>query len=540
MYSGAAKIVFKTQDISELPPVVNTSVAAIVMGANKGNVDLPQLITDKAQLLDQYAVNGKPAVGENALFCALEFLEVGKQLYVMRVHNGALYGGLEIKKSGSAQPNAAVSAGVANPSTYSFGTDGLLAIFAKDPGAWDNSLGIQITNIDAVEHTFDLTVYQLDESSAYQVVETWAGLSRVQTVNGDNNSIYVKDVINGHSNYIRVEDNTAELGTVDPKAQATTLAMAQGANGSAVGDSQIIAGWDKFLDKRTYPINILINGGYTSVAVQTKMKNVAETRWDCTAVLDIPFASTYPATAATTWRTSTQNINSSFVALHSPWYIMFDAYNGRNATVPPSGAVAAAYALTDYIYGGAHGAPAGYNRGVLKNALSLAFATPGVENYTEGELDALTAKQINPIIKDNGWGYVIFDELTQQSKLSKLSNVHVRRLINEIATSSVLFAKPFLFEPLIDKTYFRVETAMVQFMGEKAAIGMFDSPIRGQGWDVKCSPAVNNGPAVRDRDTLNIWLFIKPVAVARYIEIRGIITRATASFEAIINSNAVV
>jgi hypothetical protein len=81
---------------------------------------------------------------------------------------------------------------------------------------------------------------------------------------------------------------------------------------------------------------------------------------------------------------------------------------------------------------------------------------------------------------------------------------------------------------------------MEQFMSEKAANNAFDDPRQKVGWDVICDPNVNNGAAVRDRDQLNIWLFIKPVKIARYIEIRGIITRSTASFEAIINSNAIV
>ena len=57
-------------------------------------------------------------------------------------------------------------------------------------------------------------------------------------------------------------------------------------------------------------------------------------------------------------------------------------------------------------------------------------------------------------------------------------------------------------------------------------------------WKVVCD-ATNNTAADRDANQMNVWLFIKPVKVAKYIEIKAIITRSTASFEAIITAGIV-
>jgi len=537
MYSGAAKIVFKTLDISELVPAVATSIGAIVVDSDKGNIDVPQLITNKAQFIDEY---GKPAVSDYAMHAALGFLINGQRLYVQRVVKNALYGGLEIKKSGSVEVNAGWTIDQATPkSSYSFGADGLIAICGKDPGTWNNNLSVIVTIIDAVtDLTFKIDVYYPDDDGAAQLVESFT-VSRKRQVDGFGRQMYLTNVINGESDYIYVIDNTAEADTVMPKAQATTLAMLSGSNGIAVTDTEVVAGWDKFAELTSYPVNILINGGFTSVTVQTKMRTVAEGRsYDCVCVLDMPYSELDSVTDQVTWRSSTQNFNTSYCALYSPWIKIFDEYNGQIISIPPSGDIAGIYALTDYIYGGAHGAPAGYNRGTLTRCLQLSFGS-NVNKiaYTSGERDTLDDAQINVLMNDPAWGIIVFGEGTEQTKLTALSNVHVRRLINQIAVATTAASKNYLFEPLLERTYFRVRLTLEQFMAELEGLGAFDN-VDDRGWKVVCD-ATNNTAADRDRNQLNVWLFIKPVKVAKYIEIKGIITRSTASFEAIIAAGLV-
>ena len=529
MYSGAAKIVFKTVDISELVPAIATSVGAIVVDAKRGDVDVPKLITNTSQFIQEF---GKPTVSDYAMHAALGFLQQGNRLYVMRVHKNALYGGVEIKTAASAEVNAAWAVGVADPVTRVFGTDGLITIFQKDPGVWGDNLSVKVTINDVVLKIFTIEVYYTDTDGVVSLVESF-DVSRVRQVDGYGNQLYLEDKINGSSQYIRVKDNTAVSDTTLPKAQSTALTMDGGADGSAVTSTELVAGWDKFTDKNAYQVNILINGGFTDVTVQTKMRDIAEARIDCTCILDVPYANIDDVSELTTWRSSTQNFNTSFCALYAPWIKIFDEYNGQVITIPPSGDIAAVYVLTDYIYGAAHGAPAGYNRGILSRALALSFGSDvNKKVFTEGEMDTLDDAQINPLLNDPGFGVVVFGEGTEQTKQSALSNVHVRRLINQLAVSTTRLCKGYLFEPLIDRTYFRVRTVLEQYMAELEGLGAFDN-VDDRGWKVVCD-ATNNPASVRDANQLRVWLFIKPVKVAKYIEIKAIITRSTASFEAIV------
>ena len=131
----------------------------------------------------------------------------------------------------------------------------------------------------------------------------------------------------------------------------------------------------------------------------------------------------------------------------------------------------------------------------------------------------------------------MYGEETEQAKKSALSNVHVRRLINQIGVATAVGARAYLFEPLLDRTYFRVRTNLEQFMAEFEGLGAFDN-VDDRGWKVVCD-STNNTADVRDRNELHIWLFIKPVKVAKYIEIKAIITRSSASFEATIAAGLV-
>ncbi len=534
MYSGAAKIVFKTIDLSELPPSVATSIGAVVIGSNKGDADAPVLITNEEQFIQEY---GKPEVGELQEHAALGFLQNGRRLYVQRVHKSALYGGAFIVSSVSANPNAAIAAGQAVPASYTFGTDQILAFFGADPGTWNDDIKIAITVIDAATYKFKVDVYQTDDDGVDQQMETFI-VSRKHQLDGFSNQMYIQDVINGASNYIKVVDNTAVADTVLPKATGAFLAFAEGDNGVTVTSTEIIAGWAKFTSVTEYPVNILINAGYTDVTVQQAMKNIAEARVDCTCILDTPYASINTATGLVTWRQSTQNFNSSFCALYGPWIKIFDKYNGQVIGIPPSGDIGAVYALTDFIYGSAHGAPAGFNRGVLARALQLDFGSDLTKKaWTPTEMSTLDDAQINPILNDPGFGIVVWGEGTEQSLKTALSSVHIRRLINQIAVQSTRLVKSYLFEPLIDKTYFRARMVLETYMAELEGLGAFDN-VNDRGWKVICD-STNNSASDRDNEQMNVWLFVKPVKIAKYIEIKCVITRSTASFEAIIAAGTI-
>jgi len=522
-------------DLSDIVPRVATAPAAIVGYSVKGDVNNIRLITSDQQFIEQYG-EPDPSSGHFFHYSALAYLKKGNALYCLRVHNGALWGGVNIMKSTSSYSNAALSAGQATDSfTAASGylNDTLFQILGADPGAWDNRIGIKIQNVkDGSEtvatdqYTFEIVVYWQDDDGNWSQVELWK-VSRKTKVDGYGKQLNLEDKINGYSNYIIVKDNTALADTVVPKAQATRLDLEGGDDGSDISASDLVTGWGEFENPDDIDVRILINGGETSVTVQTEIRDVAEAKADCIAVLDMPYASTNSSTSMLTFRNTTQNFNTSYAALYTIWPRIHDEFNDLLIRVPPSGYVAAQYAYNDYVQN-VWFAPAGFNRGVLDGVLECT-KTDG-KPLSQGDRDVLYPAQINPLQTFRGEGHVIWGQKTLQKKTSALSSVNVRRLLIVIEKSMAISLRSFVMEPNNDLTRFRVEALLNGYLSGLSAQGAFQTEAGDQGFHVVCD-TTNNTSEVIDSGELRVDVFVKPSRAAEYIRLRTIITTSGASFE---------
>lgn len=514
------------RDLSEIIPNIATTIAGLVGYSAKGNVDELQLITNSRQFIEEY---GEPDPTTGYFHhTALAFLEKGNKLYCMRVHKSALYGGVKIMQSGEG-PNIAISSGASSP-VYAdvSGEDIAFYVFAKDPGVWNNTLGVKITNVDAVNYEFTIEVYQEDDDGNDIKVETW-DVSRKTKVDGYGRQMYLEDRINDYSSYIVVADNTGAADTVMPEAQATVLNLAQGSDGTTVTDSEVVAGWDKFTNPDDVDVRILLNGGYTSVTVQQKIKTVAEARLDCIGVLDMPYSETTSVSSMITWRETTQNFNTSYTALYSGWVRVYDRFNDRVLYVPPSGYVGAQYAYNDFVAEPWY-APAGFNRGIL-NVL-------GVSNvFTQGERDLLYPAGINPVQMFRGEGIVLWGQKTQQTKASALDRVNVRRLLITLEKSISAALRYYCFELNNELTRFRVKSTVESYLDLLGARGAFQTEAGDNGYRVVCD-TTNNTAAVIDRNELKVDILLKPARAAEAIELKTVITQSGASFDELIARGA--
>jgi len=525
------------KDVSDIVPRVASASAAIVGYSSKGSVDNIMLITDDQQFIDEYG-EPDPTSGHYFHYAALAYLKRGNTLYCLRVHNGALHGGVNIMVTTSSESNAAFTSG---QSSSSFGgespylDDILFQIMGANPGVWNNRIGIKIQNVkdgaDPVptdQYTFEIVVYWQDDDGNWAQVEKWK-VSRKHKVDGYGKDLYLEDKINDISRYIVVADNTSLADTALPKTQATRLDFACGNDGSAITSSQLVNGWNEFANPDEVDVRLLINGGETAVAVQTKMRDVAESRWDCIAILDIPWASTGSITDMVTFRTTTQNFNSSYCALYGPWVQIHDSYNDKLVYVPPSGYVAAQCAYNDYV-ADPWDAPAGFNRGVIDDALKVTLSTGKITS--EGDRDTLYQYQINPIQTFRGEGHVIWGQKTLQKKTSALSGVNVRRLLIVLEKSMAISLRSYVFEGNTEVTRFRVRSLLNEYLERLEAQGAFQTEA-GRGFHVVCDET-NNTPAVIDDQVLAVDVFVKPVRAAEYIKLQAIITTTAASFEELI------
>ena len=528
----SAGVYVQERDISDIVPNIATASAALVGYSAKGSTEDIMLITSDQQFIAEY---GEPVIGQYFHYTALAYLAKGNTLYCLRVANGAKYGGVNIMGSASLEENAAIVSGQASAS-FAPGSglvdDVAFQILGANPGVWNNKVGIKVSDIKAgdditptEQYTFKISVYYQNDDGNYELVETFK-VSRKEKKDGFGKNMYLEDRINGVSAYITVADS-ALADTVLPKVQSARLDFAQGSDGSAITSSQLISGWDEFINPAEIDVRLLLNGGETAQAVQTKMKVVAETRADCIAILDI--ASTVLNTVAdmVSWRdgVDTHNINSSYCALYSPWLKIYDPYNDRLVEVPPSGYVAAQMAYNDYV-GHSWDAPAGFNRGMLDIINTTKI-------FTEGERDTLYVSQINPVQTFRGEGSVIWGQKTEQVKSSALDRVNVRRLLIVIEKSMAISLRSFLFEPNSEITRFRVEALLDEYLGKISAQGAFQTEGEDYGFHVLCDET-NNTPAVIDANELHVDVFVKPVRSAEYIRLRTIVTPTGASFDELI------
>jgi phage tail sheath protein FI len=510
------------RDISEIVPSVASASAAIVGYSVKGNTDEIVLVTNDKQFVEEY---GKPVPSSGSYFhyAALAYLAKGNTLYCLRVVNGALYGGVNIMSSVSSESNATFTAG-ASTTTFAapsgLTSDVAFQVFGANPGVWNNRIGVIVQNVKTGsetvvtdQYTFEIVVYYQNDDGTYEQLELFK-VSRKEKVDGFGKDLYLENKINGISKYITVADS-ALADTVLPKAQPTRLDLSQGSDGSAPASGDYVSGWDEFVNPDSLDVRILINGGLTEVAVQTKMKTVAETRADCLAVLDIPWASVQTVADMVTFRTTTQNFNSNYCALYSPWVQIYDQYNDQLIYVPPSGHVAAQMAYNDYV-GDSWDAPAGFNRGLL-DVINTSYI------FTQGERDTVYPDQINPIQMYRGEGIVIWGNKTLQSKTSALSSVNVRRMLIVLEKAMSISLRTFVFEGNDAVTRFRVKALLDEYLEGLSSRGAFQVEAGDLGFHVLCNTE-NNTPASIDRLELHVDVFMKPIRAAEYIQLQSIIT----------------
>ena len=289
-----------------------------------------------------------------------------------------------------------------------------------------------------------------------------------------------------------------------------------GDDGLKVLNSQLANAWATFQSRDKYPVRLLVNCGYTDIAVHQAITAVAEQRQDAVAILDMP-ADKQATQDAFNYRQFEINIDSSYAAIYSPDLKVRDEDSDTVLYIPPSGHIAGVYAFTDSDASVWH-APAGLNRGKLPEVLGLRY------DYSLGDRELLHPVGVNFIIDKAGVGPVVFAEETLQTKKSALSSVHTRRLLNalEIAYSDALDYTA-LFEP--NNSFTRYQAVQV---GERLL-----APIKRAGglyaYTIQCDDD-NNPPELIDMDVLRVDVYVQPTRTAKRVLLRLVLQRTGASF----------
>jgi hypothetical protein len=544
----------KEIDLSTIVPAVATSICAVAGEYQWGPCFDKQLVTNQKDLIAQFNYPND-AVAKH-WWSASNFLAYGNTLYVSRAVDAdtALNAGLELLDTvtgGAPTTNAAyvpneAAADILAP-TFSSIEDKLM-VYAKYPGAFGNGLKIAVANatdfataevvtggidfIDAFEFTpqdydaatfFGIVVLDSDDAILEQFLVSFDETAK----DFEENSLYCVTNINRNSKYINVYENTNSVGDID---SFVSTALAGGVDGTTA-DGDMMLAYDEFINAEEFDVSIIMDGGNAGVEIiqQYIVDNICEVRKDCIAVFSVAstdvvnVAASTAATNCATYKTTTLNRASSYASLYGNWKYQYDKFTDKYRWIPVSGDAAGIYAHTDDTRDPWF-APAGLNRGQVKNVVKLAFSP------NRAQRDTMYKSQVNPVVNFASDGPVVFGQKTLQSKPSAFDRVDVRRLFIVLEKAISTASRYFLFEK---NTAFQ----------RRQLVGMIEPFLRRvQGregiyeFHVECSE-INNTPAVIDANELVCDIFIQPTKTAEYISLNFIATRTGVDFNEFIGKS---
>ena len=258
-----------------------------------------------------------------------------------------------------------------------------------------------------------------------------------------------------------------------------------------------------------------------AIAKITALVNIAEERRDCMVFVSPRRGNVIGISSS---NTITDNIVGFFDQLPSSSYLVFDSgykyiydkYNDVYRYVPCNGDVAGLCLQTTET-SEPWFSPAGFQRGILRNAIKLAF-TP-----TQTQRDKLYAARINPIVSFPGQGVVLYGDKTALGFASAFDRINVRRLFLTIEKVISNAAKAQLFEQNDEaqRSLFLniVEPYLRDVQGRRGVTDFL----------INCD-SETNPPASVDRGEFYAEIFVKPTRTINYISLTFVATRTGVSF----------
>ena len=522
-YSISPGAYWEQVDLSVRVASFATSQGAIVIESDTGPAFQRILCTSVDDFVAKF---GQPNPKYPSMYCAVAFLEVSNSLNVVRVTKDAIHGGVTfVKVPDPNDPQAPASSllsgwvvGEPDPeNTLVMSDDMVFAIYDKSPG--DHDIRVSIEREEYGDGGFHVLVFNglsTNPVERYQV-------SLEQRTNGNGDQMYAPQVINSRSNRIGFIVNKQFDGIISDDLidqDMPKVRMQAGTNGSRVTSAEVMRGFELFRNAELVDANILINGGWSRSEVQLKMDDIAKSRKDCMAVLDMPSAY-QELQAAIDYRTGLGSgdglgLDSSFSAIYSPDVLIYDMFTATDMYIPPSGHVAACYAYTDKTTN-VYRSPAGTTRGRLN--------VKGVRHvYDQGARDAIWKMQINPIRVIPKRGIYVWGDTTLQTKSSALQYVNVQRTLSHLGKSIAYTLIDFVFDPndnILRQTLVSISNQVLETA--KSDGGVID-------YKAVCD-ASNNKPHTIDAGYLYLDVYIKPTLSARVIHLRAAVTSQGASFD---------
>lgn len=294
---------------------------------------------------------------------------------------------------------------------------------------------------------------------------------------------------------------------------------------ATLGD--LITSYGLFSNKDEIQADYLIMGpGFDSESDSQAKANylisLAEQRKDCVATIS-PHRTTLIGVTNTT--TQTNNLVRFFSSLASSSYAIFDSgykytydrFNNKFRYIPCNGDVAGLMVRTNLV---AYPwfSPAGQQRGILNNAIKLAY------NPSKAQRDILYPLRINAIVTQPGIGTLLFGDKTALGYASAFDRINVRRLFLTIEQALQRAAQAQLFELNDELTRANFRNIVEPYLRDvQAKRGLY-------GFLVVCD-TTNNTPDVIDNNEFRADIYLKPAKSINYVTLTFVATRTGISFE---------
>jgi len=292
---------------------------------------------------------------------------------------------------------------------------------------------------------------------------------------------------------------------------------------------------DSVAEPEDVEYNLLSVPGVTFDTLTDRVMEVAETRGDALAVIDIPQVYTAKSENTSTFKNrlgsvgaavdalNDRNINNNYACAYYPWVQIKDTVRGSVVWAPPSIAAVGAMSFSDR-RSEPWFAPAGFNRGGLSNGAAGIPVISVTEKLSAADRDDLYDARINPIASFPAEGIVIFGQKTLQVGASALDRINVRRLMILIKKQISRMASRVLFDQNVQVTWNRFLGMVEPFLRSvQTRLGLEDFRV--------VLDATTTTPDLVDRNIMYAKIYLKPARSIEYIAIDFNITRSGAAFE---------
>ena len=389
-------------------------------------------------------------------------------------------------------------------------TDAISAVNSPQKIWWKNYLALFSNYVYVGDNPSDNT--NTNESvvqTGFAGLGTFAGIS---TTNGSWNT--------------EVQGKTfSALGNVTYNLTGGVDYSSSGGLKATLGD--LITSYNLFSNRDEVQVDYLIMGPglldkFESQAKANHLISISNARKDCISVIS-PHRT--DVVNVTNTDTQTDNVIEFFSPLSSSSYAVFDSgykytydrFNNKFVYIPCNPDVAGLMARTN-IVAYPWFSPAGQQRGILNNAIKLAF------NPSKTQRDQLYSSRVNSIINQPGVGVLLFGDKTALGYASAFDRINVRRLFLTIEQALQRTAQAQLFELNDELTRANFRNVVEPYLRDvQAKRGLY-------GYLVVCDTS-NNTPDVIDNNEFRADIYLKPAKSINYVTLTFVATRTGVSFE---------